>query len=434
MKEHVIADFHSGVIGGREPVNLSEVIKDVKGAGENLVYWPVDIIVNILEEFSVMLLDRRLPLHNKFPNSGLAYIAGWCRKSNLISNLENTFPNRHMLDRYIPSDTRPDRAYRVFPKGLVAHWMAGNVPTLSFLSVIQGVLTKNANIIKVASISDNLLSELLSVLSSVRAGKSYSGGELVRSIAVIRYDQSQRELGATISRQADARIFWGGDESVAEMRNFPAKLHSSDLVFSNKTSLMVIDEDSFNNMDMEVVARRVAIDISVFEQKACASPHTLFLETQAPSDIEKFALCLKNALTKTLASIPKMIPSQEEISAVLNLRAQYDMFHQAWYSDGTEYTIFSDDLFQLGPPIGNRTLFIRTIDNLERVAGLITPQVQSVGILAEIEKFKRLTDLFAEKGAQRFMNIGTMTSFELPWDGYMISHYLVRWASRPLKK
>ena len=73
----------------------------------------------------------------------------------------------------------------------------------------------------------------------------------------------------------------------------------------------------------------------------------------------------------------------------------------------------------------------KQINNLENVAKLITPNVQSVGILAEPEKFKKLTALYAEMGIQRFTNIGAMTHFESPWDGYNLGHHLVRWASRP---
>lgn len=431
MNDKLKADFHSGRIRSQEPIDISGIVDELNNAQEGLKHWPVDKLIEIFAEFGSMLMDQRLSLHKKYPNSGIPYIAGWCRKTNLISLLESAFFSRYVLDRFVGSDTRSDRSYRAFPKGLVVHWMAGNVPTLSFLSLIQGVLTKNANLIKIASGTDDLLAQLLALLSTVNAGESYSGRDLVRSIAVIRYHRSQKDLSAAISRQADVRIFWGSNKGVAELRALPAKLHSCDLIFSNKTSFMVIDSSSLSTMDTKTIAKQVATDVSVFEQKACASPHTMFLETKDTLVLEKFVLCLKEALDKTLTSIPKSIPSQHEISAILNLRAQYDMFHQAWYSDGIEYTILSDDFVQLGPPIGNRTLFIRKIDDLEHIANLITPEVQSVGILAEKEKFERLTGLFAEKGVQRFTNIGAMTHFESPWDGYMPSHYLIRWVSRP---
>jgi len=349
----------------------------------------------------------------------------------VVSLLENAFQSRHVLDGFTENRTKSGRLYRALPRGLIVHWMAGNVPTLGFLSLIQGVLTKNANLIKNASDSGDLLGHLLGVLSGIKEGEPQNGLDLVKSIAVIRYDHTKKDLGRTISKEADVRIFWGSDESVAELRPLPTKLQSHDLVFSNKTSFIAIDNLSLTTMDSGAVARRIARDVSVFEQKACASPHTLFLETQDKSVLENFALTLREAFSRVLLSIPKVAPSGKEISAILNLRAQYDMFHQAWYSDGVEFTLLSDDLFQLGPPIGNRVLFIRSIDDLTRLASLITPQVQSVGILAEAKNLEKLTMLFSEKGVQRFTNIGGMTHFESPWDGYVLNHHLIRWVSRP---
>lgn len=431
MKQLILTDFYCGQITENEYSEVSTIIESLRKAQKQLTQWPIDRIIEILNEFALHLMNRRQPIHHHFPVAGLAYIADWCRATNLTRLLENTFSNRLVLDGYIDSEFREDRSYRALPRGLVTHWMAGNVPTLGFLSLVQGILTKNANLIKVASNSDILLARLLHLLASVKKEESQNGAELTRSIAVVRYDRSKKELGELISKYADVRFFWGSDESVSTLRRLPAKLHCTDLVFSNKTSFLVIDNHALRNVDRSSVTKRIASDMSVFEQKACASPHTLFLETEDGSEVEKFALDLKEALEGLLPSMPKTMPSQKEVSAILNLRAQYDMFHQAWYSDGVEFTLLFDQEFRLGPPIGNRTLYIRQTGNLERIAELITPKVQSVGILAEPEKFEKLTTLYAEMGIQRFTNIGAMTQFESPWDGYHIGHHLVRWSSRP---
>ncbi|HEA66432.1 MAG TPA: hypothetical protein ENI07_06390 [Desulfobacterales bacterium] len=429
--EQVQADFYNGRVA-QENYKISEIIDGIINAGNVLGQLPVGKIIDVFDDFSKRLMDRQNPIHRAFPNSGIAYIAGWCRKSNLIRLLKNSFSDIYVLDSFVSGSAVKNRSYRALPRGLVIHWMAGNVPTLGFLSLIQGILTKNVNLIKTSSQSGDLLARLLEILSKVTIDENHSCKELARSIAVIRYDSSKKELGRFISEHADVRIFWGNDDSVKALRSLPAKLGVMDLVFSNKTSLMIIDKNSLQSIDKETISKRIATDMSVFEQKACASPHTLFLETEDETELEEFAFLLKQALNNALLSIPKTVPTQKEVSAILNLRAQYDMFHKAWYSDGIEFTILSDDEIKLGPPIGNRTLFIRKVDRLERVADLITPNVQSVGLIAEKERYEILTMLFAEKGVQRFTELGAMTQFELPWDGYMLNHHLVRWVSRPI--
>jgi hypothetical protein len=224
---------------------------------------------------------------------------------------------------------------------------------------------------------------------------------------------------------------WGSDESVEQIRGLPTKLESLDVVFPSRTSLVLIGAEPLRNSDFSVIAARVAQDVSVFEQKACASPHTVFLETEDEAVVESFAEALREAMSEALRTLPKAVPSREETAAILNLRAQYDMRHRAWCSSGTEFTILADNLFQLGPAIGNRTVYLRKIVPLERVAELVTPKVQSIGIVAKGEEFERLTAVLGAAGVQRFSRLGTMTHFESPWDGFFIPQSLVRWASRP---
>jgi hypothetical protein len=309
--------------------------------------------------------------------------------------------------------------------------MAGNVPTLGFLSLIQGMLTKNINIIKSSSDSDTLLSELLGQMGEIEPESSISGRALVESVAVIRYDRSQIEVGNYLSNQADARVFWGSDESVKLLKQLPTGIGTQDIVFPNKTSAIVIGKRALvERGKFPGISRKIAADVSIFEQKACASPHTIFLETTDDAIVDAFAEALKSALTQALRSHPKNMPSSTERTAILNLRSEYDMFHRAWYSDGIEFSILSDDKVKLGPPIGNRTIFLRKVKDLSEIAELITPNVQTIGILTDSDQHEQLTNLFGAMGTQRFTKLGMMTNFESPWDGYNMPQNFVRWTSR----
>ena len=426
----VSADFHDGKNYDGQRVETAAIIEQVRESMWSLASWPVDRIIQVIDAFGKRLLDRSNPIHRLHPMSGIPFIANWCHRQHLERLLETAFESRRCLDRFVPSNGRPDRAYRAFPQGMIVHWMAGNVPTLGFLSLIMGLLTKNGNIIKLAQGSDRLLSSLLEQMAEVEGNHERGGAVLVRTVAVVRYDHTRTDIGKVLSEQADVRIIWGGDEAVRIIKALPTKLETNDIVFPNRTSFIVIGSKAAAGDDLTKLARRVALDVSVFEQKACASPHTIFLVTKRREALTRFAEALREALQDILKTIPKTPPSEKEISALLNLRAQYDMFHDAWYSSGTEFTILADDLFQLGPPIGNRTVYLRMVSNPERLAELITPNVQSIGIEADTEEFERLTSLLGEHGVQRFTKPGSMTHFESPWDGFFLPQHLVRWTSR----
>ncbi|MFC1799096.1 acyl-CoA reductase [Thermodesulfobacteriota bacterium] len=433
MKNSVQIDFFNSNSYADKKVDIKSVIENVRDFQKQLLSWPVDKIIHLIDRFSEQLLDRANPIHQEYPGSGIPFLAAWCRRRQLESLLKNAFHNFAFLDAFTESFARPDVEFRAFPKGIAVHWMAGNVPTLGFLSMIMGLLTKNANIIKVSSISDRLLSDLLSQFSLIEAESEFSGKGLVNSLAVIRYNREDTAVSQLLSSVADVRIFWGSDESVQSLQSFPAKLDSRDIIFPNRTSFIVLGADYIEDRMAEHIAKRMAQDISLFEQKACASPHTVFLLTDDANKINAFALTLKEALAKALKTFPKITPSEKEVSAILNLRARYDMMHEAYYSEGTEFTILVDDLFQLGPAIGNRTIYLRPVGNIDQLVDLVTPNVQTVGIAAEKTVCDHITNVLGACGVHRFTNIGTMTHFDLPWDGYLLPQNLVRWTSRPAK-
>ncbi len=429
----VRASFFGGSVPEGELQDLDLVLGRLKEARQRLRSLSVDQIIEVLDEFASRLLDRNNELHRKYPGAGIPYIASWARRANLERLLDSSLGDRRHLDQFVDNPSRPDRAFAAFPRGIILHWMAGNVPTLGFLSLLQGLLTKNANVIKVASNQNDMLDSLLMSIQQVLSDKGSGTEVLLEATAVLRFSHTEKAISQALSKEADVRVLWGSDESVAQIRRLPTKLETQDVVFPNRTSLIVIGALPLQQSDIERLCRRIAMDVSIFEQKACASPHTIFIESPDEDQVDRFAKALLKGLTAALRSVPKSVPSEKEVAAILNLRAQYDMFHKAWYSKGTEFTILSDDKFQLGPPIGNRTIFLRKTPDLAKVADLIDSKVQSVGIALSPDQYDHLTHLFGSRGVHRFIPVGNMTHFEMPWDGFFLPQSLVRWTSRPAR-
>ena len=421
-----------GIDGPSHGKDLSELITATTAAKDWMTAWPIDDAVTLLDCFSNRLMDRNCRIAQKYAHAGVNYIAHWCRRAQIEKLLSQSFYDRRVLDSFIPIRDRQDRRFRAFPRGLVVHWTAGNIPTIGFLSLVQGILTKNSNIVKLASNSDGLVADLVRELCKV--GRDMGVGErLAESLAIVRFGRAQAEEARLLSEAADVRMIWGTDKAVEEIRAFPSKIGVQDLVFRGKESLAIITEEALE-INTEGLARRLAIDVSVFEQKACASPHTVFIKAKSDIVVERFAEALHAALRRTLDTYPKKLPSSVERTTVLNLRAEYDMFHRAWYSDGIEYSIFADDQLKIGPMVGNRTVFLRRVEDLATIAGLITDRIQTVGLAVGKEDVDALAAMLSKKGVQRFARIGTMTEFDIPWDGCLIPQTLVRWSSCPLSQ
>jgi hypothetical protein len=385
-------------------------------------------LINAFEDLSDYLLDRSNPLLKTYPKAGIPFLARWCAGENLKRILFDSFGNIDCLDKYVLRSELSVRESQAFPKGLAVHWIAGNVPTLGLLSLILGVITKNSNLVRLPSSADGLLADLIKSLSLL--GNVHK--KIANAISIVRYDYSNLEIAEAIAQKADTRIIWGGDESSKSIKALSSKLTSTDLVFPDRTSFLIVGQSEMRKDRLDAVTRLIAHDASVFEQKACASPHTVFLSTDNDNDITTFCETLAKAMQHTLKAIPKVIPSEREVIAILNMRTQYDMFHDAWYSTGTEFSVLSDDKEQLGPAIGNRTLFVRRLPSDEKLIEMIPENIQSVGIAADEEEFSRLSILLGQKGVHRVTPLGAMTHFEIPWDGIDIPQYLVRWSSRQI--
>jgi len=419
----VKSSLGGGQFLGRPPEEILYQIHESKAGLERLT---VSDIVNTLNEFSLKLFKDDSQLMRRFPNHGLPFLVRFCSRESLEDILSASFENPLALDKFIEKG-RANRQECCVPRGVVGHWAAGNVPTLGFLTAILATLTKNVNLVRLSTSAGLFVPSLLQTLWSLgEAGKL-----IASSIILVTYDWSEEnEIGEFMSELSDVRVIWGSDESVSEIKRLPAKVRVVDLVFSNKTSFAIVGRSALAKRKMQSLARLVAHDISVFNQQACASPHTVFLRTLDKEVLRNFCEELANALHSVGRDNTSQPVSSDGVMAVLNLRTQYHMMNTCWSSDDMSYSIFLDDKAEIGPAIGNRSIFIRPLPDLEVLKTKITSSIQTVGVMASSEEFEEITRSLAKTGVERFTPLGAMTDFESPWDGFLMPQMFVRSISR----
>lgn len=428
MATSLAVDWMSPEWDGTGGLASEAVEEGLVKAGARLAAIPSDDIVGALDDLSRSLLDRTNPLLTQYSASGLPFLGRMCRRGGFDREVADALGSLDYLDRYVPRQ-HVEGEKRAYPIGIIGHWVAGNVPTLALISLLSAMLTKNASFVRIPSVADDMLSDLLRHFH----GMGDVHAAIAEAVCVVRYDFTETPVAEAFSRMADVRIVWGGDESSKSIKALPCKLNCRDMVFPDRTSFAVVGPEFLAENRIEGIARLVAHDVSVFEQKACASPHTVFLSTDSDEDIEAFCTALYDAMEQALKRIPKRTPAPKEVSAILNLRNQYDMFHEAWYPDETSFTILSDAETKLGPPIGNRTIFVRRLPEPGALAEILPHNIQSVGIAAMGDEYDSLTEVLGRAGVHRFTPLGGMTHFSLPWDGTFIPQSLVRWVTRPVQ-
>lgn len=97
------------------------------------------------------------------------------------------------------------------PLGVLFHITAGNVDGLPFMSVLDGLLTGNINIVKLPEQEGGITVSLLLELFKLAP-------ELAEYVYV--FDYSSKDLHAVqgLIRVANAVVIWGGDEAVSAVR------------------------------------------------------------------------------------------------------------------------------------------------------------------------------------------------------------------------
>ena len=183
--------------------------------------------------------------------------------------------------------------------------------------------------------------------------------------------------------------------------------------------------------NLQKLFRRVATDASVFDQYACASPHTIFVEKGGDISPEDFAMNLAEHMEKTSKRIPKEAADAGTAGNVNSMRMLYEFTEEVWSSDDTTWTVLFDSKGSDGlvDPTYSRVITVRAIEDIMESANFANPDIQTIGLGLSPDRKSMYANIAAENGASRFPDIGRMTHFDSPWDGMFLISRLVRFVS-----
>jgi len=262
------------------------------------------------------------------------------------------------------------------------------------------------------------------------SGPGLSGADLAACVAVVWYSSEERDLSEQMSSAADAKIVWGGQGAIEGVRALPQPAHCVNIDFGPKYSIGVVGSallEQPDNLDDAVAA--FVRDIAIFDQRACSSPQTIF--------VERGALSLRLVGERFAAAFAKLAPKPGLDSyttvQIVNTRAEWALDEDRDViasEDGANWTVCMDEEVALKEAIQSRTIFLTAVDSWRDVIALMSPRVQTVGIAfgddAEAEAFASEATL---AGAARCVRPGLMNVQESPWDGKLLINELVRWVT-----
>ncbi len=406
--------------------DFREISETVERNRRKLHDLPLEVIIALLAKLGRSVIQD--PAINSL--DGVSYISLWLRKGNLekICRLNYQGPT------YCEDFTKTEHSFELcaLPRGIVCHWIANNVPTLAFFSVVQAVLSRNGSLVKAPEANISTIARILRHLAETGvevAGKSYSGKDIVNSIALVSFDGKDNNLSTRFSMAADCKIVWGGSDAVRAVTALPQKDHCETIPFGPKYSFGVFDREFIESDRFEGALAAAVKDIAIFNQAACSSPQVYFFEA-SKYGIDEIAKKLRYFFEKLPEKLKRQPVSQGMASRIINARGHYllDESKNIVKSDDLSWTILIDEDVKLEEPVHGKTIYIKEVGNIDRVVELVTRKVQamSVCILDECKK-RAFASKVAYKGVDRIVPPGRMHDFDLPWDGILTLSRLVRW-------
>ncbi len=406
--------------------DFSDIVTVIDKNRLNLYEYPLDAIIGLLN-----VLGKKILLNNTINRyQGISYISLWLRKENLLRLCRLNYDNLDYLDKFIALDQKLEMCAQ--PRGIVCHWIAGNMPTLAVFSAVQAILAKNGSIIKVPEKYKDIILELLRELNRIEVtidGMTYSGNVMVNAISVVSFSGKEQDLSRRFSMAADCRLIYGGSAAIQAIRALPTKDHCETIVYGPKYSFGVFDREFIESDLFEDALKKSVVDVALFNQMACSSPHVFFFEKSRYS-IKEIGLMLKTQFEILPEGLKFQDKSQWMAANTINIRGYYLLDNETdiVLSDDLNWTILINNKSALEEPIFGKCIFIKEVESVEQIFPLITRKIQAM-IVCISDSVKRRS--FARKatyyGVDRIVNPGKIHDYDLPWDGILPLSRLVRW-------
>lgn len=371
-----------------------------------------DNVIDFLDCVSKKILTNRVS--RQYPD--VVTFAFWIRKGNIL-NMKKKYYNLEQENvSYVG-------------RGMLFHIAPSNVPVNYAYSLAVGMITGNANVVRIPS---KEFPQIDIINRAVEDAFGESEASLRNTVCLIRYGH-QKDITDEISRFVDARIIWGGNATIYNIRESSIPPRAMEVTFSDRYSLAVIDSDAYMKIeDKEQAARHFYNDTFLTDQNACTSPRVVIWLGESKEEAkEVFWSQLHLLVEKDYELQPKQ--AVDKLTCVYMLSQCEHINYKV--VEGKDNLITRISVNRLDADLmeykGNSGFFMeydcKAIDDLEEICK--DTACQTISYLGNISDIKKLLDK-GIKGVDRIVPMGQTMDFDLIWDGYNLVEMLTRKISR----
>ncbi len=369
------------------------------------------LVITFLNDLSILLLKDKSA--NKFGD--ILSLAFWLREKN-ITNLKKNFFNKNQ---------------NKIGLGNIFHITPTNVPTNFAYSFVFGLVTGNSNLVKLPNQSFeqvDLICEKINFLFNKKKYLKYKNSNLF-----FKYNSNDILITNKFSKISDARMVWGGDNTVKNIKKVETKIKVKDLYFTEKYSLSIISASKYlsskKSSKLEL-AKNFYNDTFVFDQNACTSPR-LVLWQGTRNNNNKAKLIFWNLLREIVSKKYHIDYSSSVekyknfcLDAIKNKNFKnFKNFKNLIYV--VELKNISQDTYKLFKNFGYFYEF--DLINFNSIQKVLSNKTQTLSYFGYTTKF--LNDFIKKNKINkidRIAKIGDTMKMNLVWDGYNIYNDLTK--------
>ena len=381
-----------------------------KKAKLNFVLEPFSTqIINFLDDLS-KLLDNKFNNKN-FPD--LKALSFFCRKNNIL-NLRDKHQNKDSIR---------------FGLGLLFHITPSNIPTNFAYSLIFGLINGNSNVVKVPTKKFDEIKIICKSINHILNKKKHL--QIKNMITVVRYNSTDQLLTKNFSAICDARLIWGGDKTITDIKKFETKAKNIDIPFSDRYSISLINSENFLKLpDYKVknLIKNFYNDTYAVDQNACSSPHIILWKGKFITKAKKFfwnhlsKLVIEKYNSPLISTVDNYSKLVTELIKNKNIHS-FKKFNKSLYVITLKkiYPNFFIEKTKWG------FFYECNIDNLRNINQVVNRNLQTLTYFGFSRKFiKNFFEKNNFKGIDRIVPFGQALNINLIWDGYDLTKILSR--------
>ena len=404
-------------------VPLEEILEILHALGQKLSQPDDPVRQQILKD-----MPGLVHFHPSMVSEGLDSLCSMLNRNNILTRMRSDLGGTEILERFTWQEPF-EGSVKAEPRGVVAHVAAGNVFVGAIDSLIQGLVTKNINLLKMSGVDPIFPLHFTRALHQVDPDQRVS-----QAFALLPFRGGDKQVEDVLKKGCDTIIVYGGEDAVAAYRD-GMPITNRVVEYGPKYSLMVLDAALID----ETAVKNIARDFTLWEQSACSSPHVVYVVGE-----ESSAHDLAAALARELDAMQKQFPIPDirideqveitrtrELAKVAQALDEGELFVPA---QGQGYTVVYEQDPGFRVSCQHRTAYVKPIEGFEQLIEILKPYgtyIQSVGVLAGPSRMHIWGDKLVESGADRITALGDMTRRKhgTPHDGTKGLAEFVRWTS-----